>query len=121
MYKKLSLWIVILVSLGILSGCKTEEKKVEQDVSIINEYKEKLKDKETELDRVNSILEMTKEALKERDESIERLNNRIKELEAFVEFPEPDPNKKNYTGIGESEFLPIPRQDKTSKGDSDFD
>lgn len=122
--------IVSLLTISVLSfvGCSVDNSVLEEKDSTIASQQleiESLKVKIIELDKEvvksNDLYELTKKALSEREETITRLETRIKELESMITFEEPDPNKKNYVGIGDAEFLPSHRQDKTSKGDSDFD
>ena len=122
--------IVSLLAIGVLSfvGCSVDNSALEEKDSVIESQQleiESLRAKVAELDKEviksNDLYELTKKALSEREETITRLETRIKELESMITFEEPDPNKKNYVGIGDAEFLPSHRQDKTSKGDSDFD
>ena len=122
--------IVLLLAIGVLQlmGCSVDNSALEEKDSIIASQQleiESLNSKISSLNeealKANDLYELTKKALSEREETITRLETRIKELESMITFEEPDPNKKNYVGIGDAEFLPSHRQDKTSKGDSDFD
>lgn len=122
--------IVSLLAIGVLQlmGCSVDNSALEEKDSIIASQQleiESLNSKISSLNeealKANDLYELTKKALSEREETITRLETRIKELESMITFEEPDPNKKNYVGIGDAEFLPSHRQDKTSKGDSDFD
>lgn len=122
--------IVSLLAIGVLQlmGCSVDNSSLEEKDSIIASQQleiESLNSKISSLNeealKANDLYELTKKALSEREETIGRLETRIKELENLVSFEEPDQNKKNYVGIGDAEYLPIPIQDKTSKGGSDFD
>ena len=122
--------IVLLLAIGVLSlvGCSVDNSASEEKDSAIESQQleiESLRAKVAELDKEviksNDLYELTKKALSEREETITRLETRIKELESMITFEEPDPNKKNYVGIGDAEFLPSHRQNKTSKVESDFD
>ena len=122
--------IVSLLAIGVLQlmGCSVDNSALEEKDSIIASQQleiESLNSRISSLNeealKANDLYELTKKALSEREETITRLETRIEELESMITFEEPDPNKKNYVGIGDAEFLPSHRQDKTSKGDSDFD